>query len=57
MEPEDSQTPQKPPKGYGKRSVWFWVLVYVVIAIVVYGLVYLLFLRDGGGTGGGGPSY
>lgn len=42
---------QKPSKGYGKRSIWFWVVVYVIIAIIVYGLIYLLFFRKSGGTG------
>jgi flagellar basal body-associated protein FliL len=51
MEPEDQQTPQKPNKGYGKRPVWQWVLIYVVIAIVVYGLIYLLFIHKGSSTG------
>lgn len=52
MEPQN-QAPQKPSKGYGKRPVWQWVLIYVVIAIVVYGLIYLLFIHKSGSTGGG----
>jgi flagellar basal body-associated protein FliL len=55
MEPEDSQEPeqpQKPSKGYGKRPMWQWVVIYLVIAIIVYGLIYLLFIHKGGGTGG-----
>lgn len=48
---QDSQTP-KPTKGYGKRPIWRWVLLYVVVAIVVYGLIYLLFIHKGG-TGSG----
>lgn len=53
MEPQDSQTPQKSPKSYGKRSIWQWILIYIVVAIVVYGLIYLLFMRGGGGSSGG----
>jgi hypothetical protein len=49
MEPQDSKPEQKPSKGYGKRPVWQWVLIYVVVAIVVYGLIYLLFIKDSGG--------
>jgi flagellar basal body-associated protein FliL len=49
MEPNDSQSPQKPAKGYGKRPVWQWIVIYVVIAAVVYGLVYYLFIRHKGG--------
>lgn len=33
------------PKGYGKRPAWQWVVIYLVVAAVVYGLVYYLFLR------------
>ena len=52
MEPEkqtpQNQAPQKPTKGYGKRPVWQWVLIYVVIAIIVYGIIYLIFFHKGG---------
>lgn len=57
MEPQTTQTPQKPGKGYGKHSVKFWVLVYVAVAIVVYGLIYYFFMRDSGNNGTGGYSY
>jgi hypothetical protein len=50
MEPQDSQPPQKSTKGYGKRPVWQWVVIYVIVAIIVYGLIYLLFIRKSGGT-------
>ena len=30
--------------GYGKRLLWQWVALYVVLAAVVYGLVYYFFL-------------
>jgi len=49
MAEEEPQTPQKPTKGYGKRPVWQWVLIYVVIAIVVYGLIYYLFINKSTG--------
>jgi hypothetical protein len=29
--------------GYGKRSLWFWILIYVAAALVVYGAVYFIF--------------
>jgi hypothetical protein len=38
-------------KGYGKHSVWFWMVVYVIAAIIVYGIIYLLFFRGTGGSG------
>jgi hypothetical protein len=34
--------------GYGKRPLWQWVLLYVVIAAVVYGLVYYFFFAGKG---------
>jgi hypothetical protein len=51
MEPEKSQPPEKPSKGYGKRPVWQWVVIYLIVAVIAYGLIYLLFIRDGSGTG------
>lgn len=54
----ESEAPQKSSKGYGKRSVWYWVLIYAVAAGVIYGLVYWFFMRDSGGTGStGGGSF
>lgn len=40
-----------PNKGYGKRPVWQWVLIYLVIAIVVYGLIYIIFIHKSGSSG------
>jgi predicted lipoprotein with Yx(FWY)xxD motif len=31
--------------GYGKRPLWQWIALYIVIAIIVYGAVYYLFLH------------
>jgi hypothetical protein len=54
MEPQDQQPPQnqEPAKGYGKRPKWQWAVIYLIVAIVVYGLIYLLFIRKSGGSGG-----
>lgn len=41
------------PKKYGKHSVKYWVVVYVIAAIVVYGLIYWLFIHKSGSNGGG----
>ena len=42
----------KPTKGYGKRSKGQWIAIYVVAAIIVYGLIYLIFIhKSGSGTG------
>jgi hypothetical protein len=32
-------------KGYGKRPIWQWVAIYLVAAIVIYGLIYFLFFK------------
>ena len=37
----------QPTKGYGKRPMWQWVLIYVIVGGLVYGLIYLLFMRGG----------
>jgi flagellar basal body-associated protein FliL len=49
----DDEPSQKPSKGYGKHSKKFWIVVYLVVAVVVYGLTYLLFIHKGGNSGGG----
>jgi len=28
--------------GYGKRPIWFWILVYLVVAAVIYGVIYYI---------------
>ena len=45
-----AEQPEK-SSGYGKRPAWQWVLIYVVVAVVVYGLVYYFFMRDNGDPG------
>lgn len=42
----------KPTKGYGKHSKMYWAVVYLVVAVIVYGLIYLLFIHKSGGTSG-----
>jgi hypothetical protein len=51
---EDEQPAKKPTKsgGYGKRPLWQWILIYILIAIVVYGLIYLIFIRNGSNSSG-----
>jgi hypothetical protein len=38
--------------GYGKKPLWFWLLVYAVIGVVAYFVIYLAFFSGGGGGGG-----
>jgi hypothetical protein len=47
--------PQK--SGYGKRPIWQWVLIYVVIAAIVYFAIYKLFLAPKGGYSSSGSNY
>jgi len=61
MNPEQ-QTPATPPQapkeGYGKRPMWQWVVLYLVIAIVLYGLIYFIFFHHStSSTGSGGFGY
>ena len=39
------QIPQK--KGYGKRPFWQWILLYVVLAGIIYAAIYFFFLSGG----------
>jgi len=34
-------------KLYGKRPIWQWVAIYVVIGSIVYGAIYFFFLNKG----------
>lgn len=38
---------QTPIDGYGKRPTWQWVIIYAVVAAIVYGLVYYFVLSKG----------
>ncbi len=40
---------EKKEYGYGNRPLWQWVVLYVIIGAVVYGLVYYFFLAKKGG--------
>ena len=31
--------------AYGKRPLWQWIVLYLVIAIIVYGIIYYLFVH------------
>ena len=33
--------------SYGKRSLWQWILIYIVVGGIIYALVYFLFMRQG----------
>lgn len=31
-------------KGYGKRPLWQWIVIYLIIGLIVYGVIYYLVL-------------
>lgn len=35
--------------GYGKRPLWQWILIYVVIGGIVYAGIYYFFMSKNGG--------
>jgi len=52
MVDQKNDKPTKSKTGYGKRPAWQWVVIYIIAAIVVYGLIYLIFFhKSGGGLG------
>ena len=60
----DEQTPApapvtdpKPSKGYAKRPLWQWVVIYLVLAVIIYGAIYYFFIRDDSGQDSGGSIY
>lgn len=53
MATQATKSTDKPTKGYGKRSKSQWVIIYVIAAIIVYGIIYLVFIRKSGGSSGG----
>jgi hypothetical protein len=48
---------KSPKKGYGKRPLWQWILLYVIVAGIIYALIYFLFFHNGGSSSSGGYSY
>lgn len=42
--------------GYGKRSVWYWVGIYIIVAIVVYGAIYLVYKKVHNSNSGSGTT-
>ncbi len=56
MDPQNDTDQQERRKGYGKRPVWQWVVIYLVAAVVVYGLIYYFVVRRGSNPPPGTPS-
>jgi hypothetical protein len=55
MEPKDDKSQQKLIKGYGKRPLWQWIVIYVIVGGVIYFLIYLFAFHHS--TSGGGLKY
>lgn len=34
--------------GYGKMPMWKWIVIYLVLGAVVYGLIYYFFFSKSG---------
>jgi hypothetical protein len=46
-----------PKTGYGKRPLWQWILLYVIVGAVVYGAIYyFVFAKKGGYNYSGGTT-
>ncbi|QQG40838.1 MAG: hypothetical protein HYV37_00755 [Candidatus Levyibacteriota bacterium] len=43
------ETTENKSYGYGKRPLWQWILLYVVIGGIIYALVYYFILASKGG--------
>lgn len=39
----NSKHPNLLPKGYSKRPLWQWVIVYIIFATIIYGAIYYFF--------------
>lgn len=37
--------------GYGKRPLWQWIVIYLVVGGIIYAAIYYFFLAKGGGYG------
>jgi len=46
---------EKKSYGYGKRPMWQWIVIYLVLAVIVYGAIYYFFLSKKGGYGNSTP--
>ena len=53
---DEQKTPESPKskKGYGKKPMWQWIVIYIVVAIVVYAIIYFAFIHKSGTSGTSG---
>ncbi len=58
MPEETISTSEQKTYGYGKRPLWQWILLYVVIGAIIYGIIYyFVFYKKGGYNYTSGNSY
>ncbi|MBI4426035.1 MAG: hypothetical protein HY567_00495 [Candidatus Kerfeldbacteria bacterium] len=43
--------PSQNPSGYGKRPLWQWIVIYLVVGGVIYGAIYYFAIAKKGGYG------
>lgn len=41
--------------GYRKRPMWQWVVIYLIVGAIVYGLLYYFVFAKNGGSYGSQP--
>ena|SRR3989344_620442 len=46
---QDNKNNYNKPMDYKKMGMWKWIVIYLVIALIVYGLVYYIILAMKGG--------
>jgi hypothetical protein len=39
------EQPSKNSGGYGKRPMWQWILLYIIVGAAVYGFIYYFFIQ------------
>ncbi len=54
MEPKQNQPAKN--GGYGKRPLWQWVVIYIIVAIVVYGIAFLVYRQFNNNSSSSGGS-
>lgn len=50
MDNKDYEGKEGYGKGYGKRPLWQWIVIYAVIGAIIYGLVYYFILAKPGSS-------
>ena len=48
---EENAETQPSSSGYSKRPLWQWIVIYLIVGVVVYGLIYYFVLAKKGGYG------